>query len=360
MDELFDGKIISPNCGKLQYTGRVDLENLDEPVFIWAGSSVKMRFTGKGVGVLIYNHKFFNRMYLGCVIDGKVKKVKIPKDEQEVFILLEDSLEPEKEHEVILFKRQDASHYFKLMGFAIDKNGEVLELPEPPKRKIECYGDSVSAGAVVEAMDCHGKIDPKDHEGRYDNAWYSFPMIIARNFNAQVYNCAQGGIAIFDNTGYYHDPDRIGMQTAYDKLYYFPESEKGYVKWDFSRYTPNLVIFAVGQNDNHYEWEDDIDIEDPEYRIKWKEEYKRIVKNLMERYPKAYFILTLTILGHDLEWDKAIEEIKDEINSERVMHFQFTRSGKATPGHPRVLEQYEMAEELTAYINSLGEQIWED
>lgn len=96
-----------------------------------------------------------------------------------------------------------------------------------PARKIECYGDSVSAGAVCEAVDFVASCDPEDHQGVYDNAWHSYAMITARNLGAQIHNIAQGGIAIFDNTGYYHAPNYIGMESVYNKLCYFPEGCKG-------------------------------------------------------------------------------------------------------------------------------------
>ena len=80
------------------------------------------------------------------------------------------------------------------------------------------------------------------------------------------------------------------------------------------------------------------------------------------KYPNARFILLLTVLMHDPQWDKAIDEIARELNAEgdsKVSHLTFTRSGKATPGHPRLSEQYEMAEELTAYISKMGDAVWE-
>ena len=63
-----------------------------------------------------------------------------------------------------------------------------------------------------------------------------------------------------------------------------------------------------------------------------------------------------------ISFAKAIEEAKDMLKAkgiEKVYHFMFKRNGAATPGHPRISEQYEMAEELTAFISSLGDDIWE-
>ena len=183
-------------------------------------------------------------------------------------------------------------------------------------------------------------------------------MITARNLGAQIHNIAQGGIAIFDNTGYYHAPNFIGMESVYDKLCYFPEGAKGVTPWDFELYTPDVVLFAVGQNDPHNEGHEDFDIADPEYRAKWKNAYKNIILDLRNKYPNATFVLLLTVLCHGEEWDKAVDEIAAELNDEKISHFMFTRTGKATPGHPRLPEQYEMAEELTAYLSNMGDKIW--
>lgn len=350
-------KLITPD-DRLSYMGRIDFDDPNSPVFIWAGSNVRMRFKGTSVSAVIFNRRFFNKMSVGYVIDGKVCRADFGEEnerEKEYCLTLADGLE-DGEHEIVLFKRQDASHYFRFLGFIID--GEVLEAPALPARKIEVFGDSVSAGAVVEARDFEGKCDPEGHEGIYDNAWYSYASITARNLGAQLNCTAQGGISVFDNTGWFHAPDFIGMETAYDKLCYYPEGEKGYTPWDFGRYTPNVVIFAVGQNDSHNEAEGDPDITDISFRTRWKEGYKGIIKELRAKYPRAYFVLLLTVLGHDPEWDKAVDEIAYELSDSRIRHFMFTRTGKATPGHPRISEQYEMAEELTAYLSGLGEDIW--
>ena len=142
-------------------------------------------------------------------------------------------------------------------------------------------------------------------------------MITARNLGAQIHNIAQGGIAIFDNTGYYHAPNYIGMESVYNKLCYFPEGAKGVTPWDFENYTPDVVLFAVGQNDPHNEGHEDFDIADPDYRAKWKNAYKSIILDLRSKYPNATFVLLLTVLCHGEEWDKAVDEIANELNDQK-------------------------------------------
>lgn len=111
----------------------------------------------------------------------------------------------------------------------------------------------------------------------------------------------------------------------------FPEGAKGVTPWDFENYTPDVVFFAVGQNDPHNEGHEDFDITDPDYRAKWKNAYKSIILDLRSKYPNATFVLLLTVLCHGEEWDKAVDEIANELNDEKITHFMFTRTGKATP-----------------------------
>lgn len=343
----------------LVYMGRTDMYG-GFPRFVFPCTSVTLRFTGREIGCVIRNHKFYNAMELGVVIDGRLTKVTFEHEDRDIKLTLVEKLDDDKPHTLTLFKRQAASHYFEFKGFELN-DGAALLNPEPlPERRIECYGDSVSAGEVSEAMDHVASSDPENTNGVYDNAWYSYPWITARNLGAQLHDIAQGGIAIFDKTGYYHAPDYIGMESAYNKVCYFPEAEGGCTPWDFSRYIPHIVLFAVGQNDPHGIDDIEYDITDPEYREKWKNAYKAIIKDLRGKYPKAVFILLLTVLMHSSEWDKAVDEIARELDDPKVVHFMFTRTGKATPGHPRITEQYEMAEELTAFISGMGDEVWKD
>lgn len=118
-----------------------------------------------------------------------------------------------------------------------------------PERKIEVYGDSVSAGEVSEAVDYTGKEDP-EHNGEYSNSWYSYAWMTARKLNAQIHDIAQGGIALMDHTGWFYEPEAIGMETAWNKIHYNPIFGEA-KEWDFAGYTPQVVVVAIGQNDNH-------------------------------------------------------------------------------------------------------------
>lgn len=347
---------VSTDSGFCSFMGRIDFEDKKAPKFFYSGSSCTIRFSGSFISCSLKNHRIYNVMELGFILDGREGKLKIEKNDERISILIAEGLEKDETHTLTLFKRQDATHFFELYGFEID--GEAFEPLPLPKRRIEVFGDSVSCGAVCEAHEYAEKNDPENHNGIYDNAYHSYAFITARNFGAQIHNNSQGGIALFSNTGYFHAPNCIGLEDTYDKLCYFPEYKV--CDWDFSLYTPHVVIIAIGQNDPHNEGHEDNDISNPEYRGKWKTKYKEIIMDLRSKYPKAVFVLTTTVLQHDKAWDEAIEEARIELCDEKIYHNIFTRNGKATPGHPRICEQQEMAEELTCFISNLPISVWED
>ncbi len=174
---------------------------------------------------------------------------------------------------------------------------------------------------------------------------------------AQINNTSQGGIAVFDGTGYFELPNTIGVESCYDKLRYSSSFETS--KWDFSRFVPHVIVFAVGNNDDH---PDSGCIMRPEYREKWISKYIEIINDVRSHAPKAAVVLALTILMHNPAWDDAMEEIKNRLggSDSRVYHYVYKRCGKGTPGHPRNKEQQEMASELTEFLNSLPEDVWQD
>ncbi len=58
-------------------------------------------------------------------------------------------------------------------------------------------------------------------------------------------------------------------------------------------------------------------------------------------------------LEHDPAWDQSIDEVCRGMEDEKIRHFMFRRNGRGTPGHLRIPEAEEMAEELSAYIENL-------
>ncbi len=276
----------------------------------------------------------------------------------------------ESMHEVLLFKRQDSCHMMQIHGFLGSSDLELLPCASLPFRRIEVYGDSVSAGEVSEAVAYCGQPDPV-HNGEYSNSYYSYAWLTARKLGARLHDIAQGGIALQDGTGYFMEPEQKGMEYIFDKVQYQPRilenspiplgaGETGEpLRWDFSLYRPQVVIVALGQNDAHPRDFCGEDYEG-EQAAAWRERYGAFVCRLRAIHPRAHIICMTTILNHHENWDRSIEEVCAGLGDERVHHFLFGNNGRGTHGHIRKPEAEGMAEELSAYIEALGEDIWRD
>lgn len=349
-------RLILPDEPCLRYTGRIDHDDPRLPVFHQVMSSVRLRVTGGILRVLLHNVRHFWQNRLGVAVDGALHAVQLTEGDQaaDLSAFLHGGV-----NDVTIFKQQDACHVFTLHGLAVAEDAVLLPLPERPARRIEVYGDSVSAGEVSEAAHWAGQPDG-DHQGQYSNGWWSYAAIAARKLNAELHDVAQGGISLQNGTGYFNAPNYLGMLSCWDKSAYDPTY--GPVKsWDFARYRPHVVIIAIGQNDAHpvnFMEED----EHGPLACRWREDYARLVRLIRAKYPKAEIILTTTILNHAHQWDDAIDTVCVELRREdaHIHHFLYAKNGCGTPGHIRAAEAEGMAEELCGFIESLGNDIWKD
>ncbi len=348
--------IIRPDDKRLTYCGRIDFEDKKAPVFIYPCSSIRIKVSGSFLHIVLSNKKAYWENSLGFLIDGIQGKAVLPEEEGETTITLAEHLE-EGLHDVMIFKRQDSCHTFAFYGLEVEEEALVQECEPVPSRRIEVYGDSVSAGEVSEAVEYVGKEDP-EHNGEYSNSYYSYAWMAARRLDAQIHDIAQGGAALLNDTGWFMEPDSIGMEEIYDKLQYHPCL--GPVKrWDFASYRPHLVLVAIGQNDNHPQDYMAQDYES-EKSTNWRRRYKTFIQDLRIIYPKAVIILQTTILNHHPNWDQAIGQVQMQLKDPRVYHFRYTDNGCGTPGHIRIPEAERMAQELTAFVESLGETVWKE
>ena len=324
-------------------------------MFAYPCTNVKIRFRGTAIALDMTNVHSYYENSVGIILDGVQRKVILSDTGREEILIGEDL--PDEVHELMVFKRMDACHHLIFHGFLLPEDARVLPLAEKPHRRMEFYGDSVTAGEVCELEDYCGKPDPV-HNGQYSNSYYSYAWITARRLNAQIHDVAQGGIALIKGTGYYCAPELLGMEQMYDKIQSNPSIEPP-KQWDFMNYAPHVVVVAIGQNDNHPEDYMEQGIENGK-ALYWRAHYFAFIRRLRILYPNATIILSTTILNHNQNWDLAIDATWKELADPKIHHFLYSNNGCGTPGHIRAYEAEKMAGELSAFIESLGEEIWED
>lgn len=365
-------RFLLPGNPCLQYEGRIDFGKEGGSLWTYPATSVKLRFRGSCLKAVVTNYHAYWDNFLGYLVDGEEHCVKL-KESGVTCICLYGNEGKEnfpEEHEILLFKRQDSCHMVQIHGFIGSGDLELLPCEPLPFRRIEVYGDSVSAGEVSEAVGYCGQPDP-EHNGEYSNSYYSYAWLTARKLGARLHDIAQGGIALMDGIGYFCEPEQKGMESIFDKVQYQPQilenspvplgagDTREPLQWDFSRYDPQVVILAVGQNDaypHNFCGED----YDGEMAVRWRQRYGELLRKLRSVRPHAHIICMTTILNHDPGWDRAIEEVCAGCGDKKVHHFLFGNNGRGTHGHIRRPEAEKMAEELSAYIESLGEDIWRD
>lgn len=344
-------KLISPADRMLRYTGRTG-GSAEAPFLIFPCTSVQLKLAGRTLKVALENHHSYFENRLGVIVNGEQSAILLEKGEQIIDL---SHLLTAQENDVLLFKRQDCCHAMTLHGLILE--GELLPLPPRPTRRMEVYGDSVSAGEVSEAEFACAQPDPQGHNGLYSNSYLSYSWQAARLLNAELHDIATGGMALLDKTGYFFGPDYIGLESAWDKVNYYPPFGEA-TPWDFTQYTPHVVVVAIGQNDHN-----PVNIMAEDYdspaSVHWRREYSRFLGKLREKYPKAHVICTTTILGHDPAWDRAIDECVKTSGDARIHHFLYTKNGCGTPGHIRGSEAAVMARELADFIEGLP-GVWED
>ena len=333
---------ITADHEKFNYSSRADWKNNKAPTFSYPGTAVKFKFTGTSLRIELSEDGWGSENFIDVYLDDNPKPITIKLQQNEgkpVVYDIKSGLE-DKVHNAVIIKRNDyITGGFKFNGIIID--GELLSPNPDSNRKIEVYGDSISAGAVVE-YDKTGVEDPQGDTSHLHNAYYSYASILARNYDAEVSLIAQSGASLIDGFGYWHQA--TGMEAFYNKLAPLDDAPM----WDFQNYNPDLIVIALGQNDSAtIDIGADMSVQD------WKDRYKKFVANLRSQHPDAYFIGMFPNMYHDSRWDlylaDAIAQYREEYNDERVFSLIHEQ---VTPGHPRISEQQQMADTLQEFIDS--------
>lgn len=334
-----------------KYMGRIDFTNKKAPTFIYAGSMLRVKFQGTSIKIAIKNKSLDTENYIGYILDRKIcGKVIIASSNKKMVINIMSGLKNQV-HELIIFKRQDACHYFDFYGLVLDRGCNILSPGCNRNRRIECYGDSISIGKLCELNTAMNYSSVKSCEESFSNAEYAFPVMLSQYLNAELNNNSQGDLDIL---GDIDGKGNLGLEYTYDKLKYNPSLGKC-TKWDFSSYIPHVVIIEFGDKNlsiNKF-INSSVDI-----RIKWKYKLKEIIQDLRFKYPKALFILITSIMEHNKAIDDVMDEVKQELDDAKIVRYKFMRNGFGSSKELSISQQSEMAQELMEFINTFGDDVW--
>ncbi len=332
-------KTITADNHLFHYSGRVDWQEPQAPAFSYPGTAVEFKFTGTSLKVALAEDNWGGRNYVDVYLDGNTNPTTLQLEEgrDPVTYTIAEGLE-NKVHSALLIKRTDyLQGEFEFHGIEID--GELRPAAAESGKKIEVYGDSITAGAIVE-YEQTGSQDPQGKNDHLTNAYHSFGSILAREYDAEISLVAQGGVPLVDGYGYWNE--QTGAEAFYDKSKPLDNAPL----WNFNNYQPDLVVIALGQNDSS-----SINLGKDLTSTEWKDRYKQFIANLRDKYPNSYFVGMFPNMYHDRQWDnfltEAVAEYRTEANDKRVFSLI---TEQVTPGHPRISEQQAMADALKDLI----------
>ena len=334
--------LVSFNQKNLSYMGRVETVRNQYVKFYWPGTSVTINFKGTEIKAILKNG--YEETYFYVIVDGKENEAKkIKADTIKSTILLASGLKNTK-HTVQLFKLSNNTSYSFFYGFELANTSKVLKAAPLPQRKIEFYGNSITAGHGVDVLP-GGEDSGSPY---YFNNYWTYAARTARHFNAQYSCIARSGIGIM--VSWFPEI----MPEVYDRL----NPADSTSKWNFSKYTPDIVVVNLFQNDS---WIVNIP-QNPEFIARFGttkpseafiiKSYQNFIKSIRAKYPNSSIICALgsmdaTRVGS--AWPGYIEKAAKELNDAKIYTHFFPY--KDTPGHPKVAEQKAMADDLIEFID---------
>ena len=241
-----------------------------------------------------------------------------------------------------------------LTGLQTDGTIERAE-EENGTLKIEFIGDSITCGFGNMSNDRNRLFFPID-----ENGWMSHAAIAARKLKAQFNLISYSGIAITKGLGNFEwlAPSMPELYPYTDRLV---EEQLGknesFIEWDFNRYKPDVIVLNLGTNDaTLIDFNQDI----VNGINKFEEDYYQFLTMIREKNgTEPWIICSLGSMDYYL-YDiiqKAAERYSKDHQDQRITCFKYGRirvfDGMGACGHPNLITQTRMGEEIADFIQSL-------
>ena len=335
-----DELVISFSNPEIDYWGRIDTTKIEAAQLYWSGTSIKLNFEGESIQALLEDETGDN--YYNIIIDNNRISILRPDTIKRYYQLASEL--PKGKHSIEIFKRTEWNRgKTNFYGFKINNEVKLLPKSAPKKRKIEFYGNSITAGYAVE--DTSGRDLP---DSIYTNNYLSYAAITARHYEAKYQCICKSGIGITISW------DPLIMPEMYDRL--VPTDNTS--KWDFNLYSPDVVVINLFQNDS---WLVNLP-ENEEFKNRFGNKtpdavflinaYQQFVAGIRKKYPNASIICTLGSMDAAKEGSKWVTYIEKAVTNlnDKTIYTHFMPYIEAT-AHPSIKDQEKMANSLIQFID---------
>lgn len=342
----------------IHYMGRVDRSNPNMVRFSYPGVTIRTKFKGSSITARLKDFaegskEMHNTFY--CIIDGEApKKIVLSKGQTEY--LLANRLNPVEDHTLELIKlTESVVGDVEFHGFIVgDKeNGSLMEPIAFPALKMEFIGNSISCGYGNELSSETPKMG---FSPLNENNYYAWGAVAARALDAQYVCTAYSGKGLCRN----FEGDCCNTIPQFYNHTLADNHEK---RWDFKRYTPDIVVLNMGTNDFGAENTTHQAVDS----IQFIAEYKAFLSRLKSYYPEANLICAVGPMVNEysgeipLQLTRYSEYVLSAINEaggEENNIFYFETKPQLPPFgedyHPTKEKHEEMANELVSFILEKG------
>lgn len=331
---------IAYNNPNIEYWGRIDTTSHNAAELYWSGTSLQLNFEGQSISAMFDEERGDN--YYNVILDNDSLFVLRPDSVQQYYELATGLTDGP--HHIEIFKRTEWDRgWSRFYGFQIKGKAKILPKEAPKKRKIEFYGNSITAGYAVEDFSGADRSD-----SIFTNNYLSYSTLTAKHFDAEYQCICKSGIGITISWFPLIMPEMYNRLNPADSL----------SKWNFSLFTPDLVVINLFQNDS---WlVERPDFEEFKHRFgttKPTEDfiiksYADFVLSIRKEYPETPIICMLGNMDATREgsvWPGYVETAVTQLDDQNIYtHFE---PYKNTPGHPTIAEQQTMANNLIRFID---------
>jgi hypothetical protein len=323
----------------IAYEGRVAPSKIHGTALYWSGTSIEFTFEGESIAAIFKDETGDN--YYNVMVDNDSLFILRPSTTKESYELASNL--SKGKHTVEIFKRTEFNRgKTSFYGFQIKGNPKLVTKQTSTQRKIEFYGNSITAGYAVE--DFSGKDSP---DSTYTNNYLSYAAITARHFDADYHCICKSGIGI--TVSWFPEI----MPEIYNRL----DPTDTNSQWDFSLYRPDIVVINLLQNDS---WIVNLP-ENKEFKTRFGNHapdatfiinaYQKFIEQLRNHYPNANIICSLGSMDAVKEGSKWMDYIKTAVANlnDQKIHTHFMPYIKAS-AHPSIQDQKQMATSLIRFI----------
>ncbi len=321
-----------------------------------SASGVEFTMTGTSASVTLAGDSSIsseeNRARFAAYVDGKrVADEMVTETEQTVEIF---TSETEKEVTVTLLKLSEAAQStVGIKSINVTSVGDIAPTAEK-ELKIEFIGDSITCGYGVDDEDRNHHFSTATEDATKAYA-YKTAQLLGADYSLVSYS----GHGIV--SGYTTKGKKVTAQQVPNMYEQFARSYASYngfcvssVDWDFSKFTPDVVVINLGTNDASYTGKDE------ELIREYIDAYKKFLATVRKDNPNAYIICALGLMGQDLSdaIDTVVSEYTEESGDTKVSAFRLTvqdgnKNGYAADWHPTAASHDIAAQEMAAEIRRI-------